>query len=176
MIEGWAVYSERMMLEAGYADNEPEMWLMYSKWNLRVVMNTILDYSVQVLGMEREEGLELLVNQAFQQQTVAVGKWRRATLSQVQLTSYFSGYSEIYAFREELKAKFGDKFDLRDFHNAFLGYGNAPVPVIKKLMMAEYESRQADGLLSPGPRMKKSRLRLNNNTPRPLANLMSTRF
>ena len=141
MIEGWAVYSERMMLEEGYADNEPEMWLMYSKWNLRVVINTILDYSVHVLGMEKQEGLDLLINEAFQQQTEAEGKWRRVTLSQVQLTSYFSGYSEIYAFREQQKAALGDNFDLRSFHNTFLSYGNAPVSVIKKLMLLDAEAQ-----------------------------------
>jgi len=137
MVEGWAVYSERMMLEEGYGDNEPELWLMYSKWNLRVVVNTILDYGVQVLGMERDSALDLLMNEAFQERTEAEGKWRRATLSQVQLTSYFTGYSEIYAFREELKALAGDRFNLRNFHNTFLSYGSAPVPVIKKLMLAE---------------------------------------
>lgn len=137
MIEGWAVYSERMMLEAGYGDNEPEMWLMYSKWNMRVVVNTILDYSVHVLGMEREEALDLLMNQAFQEQTEAEGKWRRVTISQVQLTSYFTGYSEIYGFREELKARMGEAFDLRDFHNKFLSYGSAPVPVIRAAMLAD---------------------------------------
>lgn len=137
MIEGWAVYSERMMLEAGYGDNEPEMWLMYSKWNLRVVVNTILDYRVQVLGMERDQALDLLMNEAFQEQAEAEGKWRRATVSQVQLTSYFTGYSEIYSFREELKKLMGDKFDLKTFHNTFLSYGSAPVPVIKSLMMSE---------------------------------------
>ncbi|MGK0373668.1 MAG: hypothetical protein ACJA2E_000135 [Arenicella sp.] len=139
MVEGWAVYSERMMLENGYGDNEPEMWLMYNKWNLRVVVNTILDYSIQVLGMEHEAALDLLINQAFQERTEAEGKWRRATVSQVQLTSYFSGYSEIYAFREELKQKMGDSFDLRTFHNKFLSYGNAPVPVIRSSMLAELE-------------------------------------
>jgi len=137
MIEGWAVYSERMMLESGYGDNEPEMWLMYSKWNLRVVVNTILDYSIHVLGMERQDALDLLMNQAFQERTEAEGKWRRATISQVQLTSYFTGYSEIYAFREELKQKMGDSFNLREFHNKFLSYGNAPVPIIRSSMLAE---------------------------------------
>ena len=143
MVEGWAVYSERMMLEAGYADNEPEMWLMYSKWNLRVVVNTILDYSVQVLGMERDDALKLLMNEAFQERTEAEGKWRRATVSQVQLTSYFAGYSEIMAFREQLKEKLGDRFDLREFHNKFLSYGNAPVPVIKNLMLTDVEAAEA---------------------------------
>lgn len=137
MIEGWAVYSERMMLENGYGNDEPEMWLMYSKWNLRVVMNAILDYQVHVLGLEKEQGLDLLMNEAFQERTEAEGKWRRATVSQVQLSSYFTGYTEIYAFREELKTLMGDRFDLRSFHNKFLSYGNAPVPVIKKLMLNE---------------------------------------
>ena len=148
MVEGWAVYSERMMLENGYGDDEPEMWLMYSKWNLRVVVNTILDYSVQVLGMEREAALDLLINEAFQERAEAEGKWRRATVSQVQLTSYFAGYSEIYEFREELKVKMGDGFDLRNFHNKFLSYGNAPVPVIKKLMMAELASNPNSSFVS----------------------------
>lgn len=142
MVEGWAVYSERMMLEAGYGDNEPEMWLMYSKWNLRVVVNTILDYSVHVLGMEREVALDMLMNEAFQQRTEAEGKWRRATLSQVQLTSYFSGYSEISAFRDELKESLGESFSLKEFHNTFLSFGNAPVPVIKKLMLSALSERQ----------------------------------
>lgn len=135
MIEGWAVYSERMMLEAGYGDNEPEMWLMYSKWNLRVVVNTILDYSVHVLGMTSEQGIDMLMNEAFQERAEAEGKWRRATVSQVQLTSYFTGYSEIYALREELKQEMGESFDLREFHNNFLSYGNAPVPLIRNLML-----------------------------------------
>ena len=139
MIEGWAVYSERMMLEQGYGNDEPELWLMYAKWNMRVVVNTILDYSVQVLGMQKDSALDMLLNEAFQEQTEADGKWRRATLSQVQLTSYFNGYAEIYAFREELKQKMGERFKLREFHNKFLSYGSAPVPVIRKLMLQELD-------------------------------------
>ena len=134
MVEGWAVYSERMMLESGYGNNEPELWLMYSKWNLRVVVNTILDYSIQVLNMSEQDGLDLLMNQAFQERTEAEGKWRRATLSQVQLTSYFSGYAEIYDFRESVKKEMGSEFNLKAFHNEFLSYGSAPVPIIKQLM------------------------------------------
>ncbi|WP_394392858.1 DUF885 domain-containing protein [Shewanella woodyi] len=135
MIEGWAVYTERMMLEEGYGDFEPEMWLMYYKWNLRVIANTLLDYSIQVKGMTEEQALDLMVNEAFQQQAEAEGKWRRATLSQVQLTSYYSGYREIYDFREELKGIEGDNFDLKTFHEQFLSYGSAPVKYVRQLML-----------------------------------------
>ena len=135
MVEGWAVYSERMMLEEGYGNFEPELWLMYYKWNLRVIANTILDYSIQVKGMTEEQAITLMTEEAFQQTAEAEGKWRRATLSQVQLTSYYSGYREIYDFREELKTSQGEKFDLKTFHEQFLSYGSAPVKYIRELMM-----------------------------------------
>lgn len=103
MIEGWAVYTERMMLESGYGNNEDEMWLMYYKWNLRSTCNTILDYSVHTKDMSKEDALHLLIDEAFQQKTEAEGKWRRVSVTQVQLCCYFTGYTEIYDFREELK-------------------------------------------------------------------------
>jgi uncharacterized protein (DUF885 family) len=134
MIEGWAVYAERMMLEQGWGDDEPEMWLMYGKWALRVVHNAILDYAVHVLGMEQNEAIRLMREEAFQEVSEATQKWRRLTLSQVQLTSYFSGYAEIYDFRERLKKEQGEDFNLRDFHNEFLSHGSAPVAVIIELM------------------------------------------
>jgi uncharacterized protein (DUF885 family) len=134
MIEGWAVYGERMMLESGYGDNTPEMWLMYSKWNLRTVTNTILDYSVHVLGMTEAQAMDLLVRQAFQTRSEATEKWHRVQVSSVQLTSYFSGYSEIMELREQRKQALGPKFVLKDFHDQFLSYGSAPVKMIKELM------------------------------------------
>lgn len=139
MIEGWAVYAERMMLENGYSGGasgqaSPEMWLMYYKWNLRSTCNTILDYSVHVKNMSREDALNMLVNEAFQQQAEAEGKWKRVSVTQVQLCCYFTGYTEIYDLREEMKKKLGDKFNLKQFHEKFLSYGSAPVKYIKELM------------------------------------------
>lgn len=137
MIEGWAVYSERMMLENGYGGNADEMWLMYYKWHLRSVCNTILDYSVHTKNMSREEAMDLLINQAFQQKTEAENKWKRVSVTQVQLCCYFTGYTEIYDLREELKKKMGDAFDLKKFHEKFLSYGSAPVKYIRKLMLQD---------------------------------------
>lgn len=145
MIEGWAVYTERMMLENGYGatgtstEADPEMWLMYYKWNLRSTCNMILDYSVHTKEMTKESALSLLTNEAFQQQAEAEGKWKRVTLSQVQLCSYFTGYTEIYDFREAYKKLKSDDFNLKEFHEKFLSYGSAPVKYIKELMLKEIE-------------------------------------
>jgi len=139
MVEGWAVYCERMMLEEGYGDNSPELWLMYYKWHLRSVCNTILDYGLQVKNLSEKDAMDLLVNEGFQQQTEATGKMRRAMLSQVQLCSYFTGFSEIYDLREELKKKMGDKFNLKAFHEKFLSYGSAPVKYIREMMLSDWK-------------------------------------
>jgi uncharacterized protein (DUF885 family) len=134
MVEGWAVYTELMMLENGYGENSPEMWLMYYKWNLRTVCNTILDYSVHNLDMFATDGIDFLIKEAFQQRKEAQNKWKRATLTQVQLTSYFNGFSEIMNLRQQIIKKQGKDFSLKSFHEKFLGYGSAPVRLIAQDM------------------------------------------
>jgi hypothetical protein len=136
MIEGWAVYTEKMMLESGYK-NSDEMWLMYNKFHLRATINTILDISIHTRNMSKEEALKMMIREGFQQQAEADGKWKRATVSQVQLCSYYTGFNEIYELREMLKKKEGEKFNLKAFHEKFLSYGSAPVKYIKELMLAK---------------------------------------
>lgn len=145
MVEGWAVYGELMMIENGYGNDKmsksteatPEMWLMYYKWNLRAVCNTILDIGVHSRDMTKEQAMDLLTHEAFQQQAEAEGKWKRVTLTSVQLCSYYTGFKEICDLREEYKKKMGDKFKLKDFHEKFLSYGSSPVKYIKQMMLNE---------------------------------------
>lgn len=136
MVEGWAVYAERMMLESGYK-NSDEMWLMYYKFHLRATINTILDISVHTRNMSKEDAITMMIREGFQQQAEADGKWKRATLSQVQLCSYYTGFNEIYELREIIKKNEGEKFNLKAFHEKFLSYGSAPVKYIKELMLAK---------------------------------------
>lgn len=135
MVEGWAVYGERMMLDAGYGNNDDEIWLMWMKWNLRTVVNTILDIEIQTMNMSKEAAITMMMREAFQEEAEATNKWKRATLNQVQLTSYYNGYAEITALRNEMREKQGDKFSVKAFNNQFLSYGSAPVKSIRELML-----------------------------------------
>jgi len=135
MIEGWAVFGEKVMLDAGYGGDTPEMWLAWMKWNLRSVVNTILDYEIQTKNLSRDAAITLMTREAFQQQTEATEKWRRATFTQVQLTSYYNGYAEITALRDELRARQGSAFSVKAFNNQFLSYGSAPIRSIRELML-----------------------------------------
>ncbi|MBS1501015.1 MAG: DUF885 domain-containing protein [Bacteroidetes bacterium] len=135
MVEGWAVYSEQMMLDAGFGDNAPEMWLMWYKLNLRSVCNFILDYGVHCLNMPKQSAITMLTREAFQQPAEAENKWTRVSVTSVQLDSYYTGYKEIMDLRDEWKTKMGDKYNLKDFNEKFLSYGSAPVKLIRDAML-----------------------------------------
>ena len=136
MVEGWACYTEKMMLEEGYGKDVPEMWLMYYKWRLRVLCNTLIDIGIHTKNMSEEEVLDLLSNEAFQEEAEARGKWKRAQYTSVQLCSYYIGLTEIYDLREEMKGILGTDFNLKQWHEDFLSYGSAPVKFIRELMLA----------------------------------------
>ncbi|MVN75411.1 DUF885 family protein [Hymenobacter sp. HMF4947] len=135
MVEGWAVYSERMMLESGYGNNSDEIWLLWDKWNMRSTLNAVVDNLIQTQNASEKDVVALLTGAGFQEEAEARNKWHRATLSQVQLSSYFTGYTEIVALRDEVKAREGAKFNLKNFNELFLSYGSAPVKYIRELML-----------------------------------------
>ena len=135
MIEGWAVYCQKMMLENGWDNNSPEMWLMFYKWSLRECCNVLVDYGVQCMNWQKEDVINLLTHEAFQEGAQVQEKYHRATVSQVQLCSYFTGSSEIFDLRQAYKNKEGNAYSLLKFHEKFLSYGSAPVKYIRELML-----------------------------------------
>ncbi|WP_368562289.1 DUF885 domain-containing protein [Pseudoxanthomonas sp. UTMC 1351] len=135
--EGWAVYTEKMMTDAGYLDNDPLFRLVQLKFYLRGIANAILDQGVQVDNWTREQALDLMVRQTFQQQSEAEGKWRRAQLTSAQLPTYFVGAQEHFDLRKAMEAKQGDQFNLKAYHDQVLSYGAPPVRFVRQLMLDE---------------------------------------
>jgi uncharacterized protein (DUF885 family) len=135
MVEGWAVYSETMMVENGWAGYAPEMQLIHDKLKLRELGNVIIDYQMQCLDSPKEAIMQLLVKNLFQTRSQAEEKYHRATLSQVQLCSYFAGASAIMSLRDEYKARMGNRYNLKEFHENFLKYGSSPVKYIRERML-----------------------------------------
>ena len=135
--EGWAVYTERMMADAGYLDNDPLFRLVQLKFYLRTIGNAILDQGVHVDGWSREQAMDLMVRQTFQQEREAAGKWTRAQLSSAQLPTYFVGAQEHFDLRKAIEAKQGDKFNAKAYHDQVLSYGAPPVRFVRELMLDE---------------------------------------
>ncbi|HYT59603.1 MAG TPA: DUF885 domain-containing protein [Haliangiales bacterium] len=135
-IEGWAVYTEQMMLDQGYGDRDLALRLTQLKFYLRAVANAILDHRMHCATMTDEEALKFLMEGAFQSEGEARLKIIRAKQSSVQLSTYFVGRMAHYRLRQRMEHEPGDPFDLGRFHEAVLDHGSVPVKYLPELVRA----------------------------------------
>jgi uncharacterized protein (DUF885 family) len=136
-VEGWAVYAEKTMADAGYMDGDPLYRLIQLKWYLRTIANAILDQAIQVDGMTREQAMKLMTVDTFQEEREAAGKWTRAQLTSAQLPTYFVGVQEHLDLRKAVEERQGKDFDLKAYHDRVLSFGSPPVRYVRALMFDE---------------------------------------
>jgi uncharacterized protein (DUF885 family) len=143
-VEGWAVYAERVMVDAGYLDNDPLMRLIQLKWYLRAITNAIIDSAIHVDGMTRDAAMKLMIEGGFQEEREAAGKWVRAQLTSAQLSTYFVGYQEHAAMRATVEEAWGDEFTLPRYHDQALSSGSPPIKFVRALILNEDIPRSSD--------------------------------
>jgi uncharacterized protein (DUF885 family) len=127
-VEGWAVYAESVMAKHGFGG--PKVRMERLKMLLRSATNTVLDHEVHAGQMEEKEALAMMINDGFQEEGEAVGKWRRARLSKGQLSSYFYGFREMTKMREKAEKKPG--FVERAYHDKLLAFGAPPMRIARE--------------------------------------------
>ena len=132
--EGWAVYTEQVMLDEGYGQGDLKLRLNQLKWYLRTVCNAILDYRMHCTGMTDQEAIEFLVRRAFQSEAEAILKVIRAKQSSCQLSTYFVGRMAFQRLRRRVQTTMGDNFELGRFHEACLAHGTLPVKYLPELV------------------------------------------
>ncbi len=136
-IEGWAVYTEQMMLDQGYGEGDLQLRLTQLKFYLRAVTNAILDHRMHCTDISDEDALKLLTRGAFQSEGEAKLKIIRSKQSSCQLSTYFVGRMALVRTRREVQRKLGDKFELNKYHEALLGLGAVPVKDLTQLVLGE---------------------------------------
>ncbi|HEX2913476.1 MAG TPA: DUF885 domain-containing protein [Chloroflexia bacterium] len=134
--EGWAHYTEQMMLEEGYGDATPELkmaQLIAALWrNCRYVASI----KMHTQGMTVPEAIELFKKYVG----MAEGPARAEVLRGAVQPGYFSytmGKLMFLKLREDLKKRDGAQFDLKAFHDACVGHGAPPVPLLRRLLLGE---------------------------------------
>ena len=140
--EGWAVYTEQMMLDQGFGGSDPGLRLQQLKFYLRAVVNAILDQAMHAGSMTDAEAMDLLVGRAFQSEGEAVGKIIRAKQSSCQLSTYFVGRTAFYRLRQQVQRDLGDRFDLGRYHEAVLAHGTLPVKYLPELLRHEFRDQR----------------------------------
>ena len=132
--EGWAVYTEQMMLDQGYGEGDLSLRLHQLKFYIRAVLNAILDHKMHCANMSDEEALRLLIDRGFQTEGEAVGKILRAKQSSCQLSTYFTGRMAFYRLRQQIQRQQGEAFDLGKYHEEVLSHGTIPVKYLPGLL------------------------------------------
>jgi uncharacterized protein (DUF885 family) len=134
-VEGWGVYAQQMMTDAGYLNNDPGMRLTLMKQLLRVLANTILDVRLQTMGMTDQQALDLMIEDTYQEREEATAKLQRAQLSSCQLPTYYAGWKGWLQVRDRYQQKQGSNFSLREFHERALKESSIPLPTLERLLI-----------------------------------------
>jgi uncharacterized protein (DUF885 family) len=129
-VEGWAVYSEWLMAKYGFGGLRVRM--ARQKMVLRLAANAILDHGIHAGTMDEKQALDLMMNDAFQEEGEAVGKWKRGRLSSAQLTTYYYGFTELMKLRAANEAAPG--FSERRYHDRLLSFGSPSPRALRTLM------------------------------------------
>ncbi|MBC7925692.1 MAG: DUF885 domain-containing protein [Bryobacteraceae bacterium] len=130
--EGWAVYAEKVMADAGFGG--PEVRMQQLKMRLRTIINSLLDQGIHSRGMTEGQAMDMMLTEGFQERSEAAGKWRRAMLTSTQLSTYYTGTTELDGLREEYVQKHGPIQDEKAFNDRLLSFGSPAPRYIRELM------------------------------------------
>jgi uncharacterized protein (DUF885 family) len=143
--EGWAHYTEQMMLDEGYgvpaggSKDSPE----FLKLRLGQLQDALLRNARYIVGLQMhtgkmtfEEGVAFFEKEGYQSHANALRETRRGTSDPTYLY-YTLGKLQILKLRDDMKTKLGARFSLQKFHDDFLKQGFPPVKLIRRQMLGD---------------------------------------
>ena len=134
--EGWAHYSEQMMLDEGYGNGDPMLRLGQLQDALLRDARYIVGISMHTGRMSFEQAVQFFQKEGYQTSEVAEVETKRGTSDPTYLV-YTLGKLEIMKLRADYQRKMGDKFNLQDFHDTFLQQGFPPIKIVRETMLGE---------------------------------------
>ena len=130
-VEGWGLYSERLADEMGLYRSEGERFGMLDAQAWRAA-RLVVDTGLHALRWERQRSIDFLRNDAGLSETDAVIETDRYICWPGQALTYMLGQRQIQALRDEIAARDGSRFDLREFHDQVLGHGSLPLATLAR--------------------------------------------
>ena len=134
--EGWAHYTEQMMLDEHVAKDDPKMRLGQLQDALLRDARYIVGIKMHTQGMTTAEAEDFFVKEGYQTHSIGSRETKRGTADPTYLV-YTLGKLQIMKLREDYKQKIGEKFSLQDFHDKFMKHGFVPIKYVRKDMMGD---------------------------------------
>jgi len=134
--EGWAHYTEEMMVEAGLRDGDPETRIGQISNALLRNARFLSTIGLHTKGWSVEDSKRFFMEEGFQSEGTAIQQAARGTYDPAYL-NYTMGKLMIKRLRDDWTATRGGRAAWREFHDAFLAYGGPPIPLVRQQMMGE---------------------------------------
>ena len=132
--EGWAHYTEQMMLDEGYGGHDPKLRLGQLLDALLRDARFIVGIEMHIGKMTLEQGQAFFIKEGFQVAPMAEVEARRGTSDPTYLY-YTLGKLQILKLRQDYQKLRGAEFSLLEFHDRFMRQGSVPMKVIRKSML-----------------------------------------
>ena len=129
--EGWAHYSEEMVLDEGLYNNDPRYRLAQLTDALLRDCRYVVGIKMHTQGMTMDQARKFFVEEGRQVPVVAEMETKRGTGDPTYLM-YTLGKLEILKLREDYKRKMGAQFSLQEFHDRFIKAGTPPVKIVRR--------------------------------------------
>tara|TARA_Y100001935_G_scaffold255146_1_gene266779 strand:+ start:2989 stop:4854 length:1866 start_codon:yes stop_codon:yes gene_type:complete len=131
--EGWALYAERLAIEAGLVTDPYDMIGSLQSELFRAA-RLVVDTGIHSKKWTREKAIKYMMDNAGQVRSAAESEIERYIVWPAQATAYMVGRIKILELREKAKNQLGNRFNIKDFHSAVLMNGVLPLTVLEAVI------------------------------------------
>jgi len=131
--EGWGLYTERLADEMGLYGTPLDRLGMLSADSMRAC-RLVVDTGMHALGWSRRQAIEYMLEHSPMREGPVTSEIDRYIVDPGQALAYMLGRLEIQRLRADAERRLGDRFDVRTFHDAVLGNGALPLPVLGRVI------------------------------------------
>jgi hypothetical protein len=134
--EGWAHYTEQMMVETDYGKNEPTLLVTQLLEALVRNCRYLCSLGMHTQGMSVDQATRFFMDHAYMEELPARREAMRGTFDPGYL-NYNLGKLMILKLRDDYRRQQGSAYSLKRFHDELLSYGAPPLPLLREVMLKE---------------------------------------
>jgi len=134
LINGWPIFVEDMVMEAGYGNYDLRMRLNQLKLLLRTAIDFQMDISVHQGTYTKEKVLDTYMTKGFLPKVEAERRWNQIVLNPGELSQPYIGYREIMSMENDYRKLKGDAFNVKEFMQKLLDHGAIPLRKLRTLI------------------------------------------
>jgi len=131
LLNGWPIFVEEMMINAGFGNYDLRQRLNQLKLRLKTVMDFNLNFNIHEGGMTKEQAIAYMTRTGFQTQAEAERTWNTIILNPAQAAYAYVGLQTLLDVQKEYKQKKGDAYSNKQFLQDVLSQGAIPLRELK---------------------------------------------